>query len=384
MATSQKFDALDGLEVTGQMTVGANLAVDSDTLFVDSVNDRVGINDSTPSYPLDVNGNAQVTGGIYVGTNITHIGDADTTIGFTTNQIDITAGNVNVARANTTVLSIQAGSGIAVRDVTGGAAASEFQSNSSKPNGSIGANFVYTHVVEAAGEKASGGSAIVLGQIDYTGSGTWSNTSSDNIKFVLGGADNYNFSTTNANFYNNNLINVTDITVANSISHVGDNNTYFQFNSNDSARIVTNGSQRFVANNSGVFVSGALDVSTDITARRLTVEDYFIETTSTAPGGTAVTIDCNVGSVVEFTPSGAYSVDFTNLPTNGTSAFTLVINNNGTAREATWPGSGEDDAIYWAESVEPPASAGYDIYNFIVINGKIYGSLSIRNAGWAQ
>ena len=125
-------------------------------------------------------------------------------------------------------------------------------------------------------------------------------------------------------------------------------------------------------------------MSTDITTRRIQAEDYFIETTVDNGSGTSVTLNCNSGSVHEFEPTGDYSVDFSNLPSTGTSAFTLVVNNNGTAREATWPAEIEGDAIYWAESVEPPASAGYDIYNFVVVNGKVYGSLSIRNAGWAQ
>ena len=48
------------------------------------------------------------------------------------------------------------------------------------------------------------------------------------------------------------------------------------------------------------------------------------------------------------------------------------------------PAEVNDNAIFWAESVEPPASVGIDIYNFVVVGGQVYGSLSIRNAGWAQ
>lgn len=383
MATSQKFDALDGLEVTGQMTVGANLAIDTDTLFVDSVNDRVGINDSTPDYSLDVFGNARVTSEILVGTDIQHDGDIDTKIAFTPDQIDLQAGGLTSQLVlDTTDVSISNGQGLAVRGIV--PTASEFQTNSNRDTGAIGANFIYTSFIEASAEKDLGSTGIAIGQIDYTGSGSWSNNNSDAIKVISGGADQYTFNSSEADFHSNDLIGVKDIAIANSLYHTADTNTYFQFNANDSARIVTNGSVRLVANTTGVHVVGALDVSTDLVARRITVEDYFIETTTTAPGGTSVTIDCNSGSVFEFTPTNNYSVDFTNLPTSGTSAFTLVINNNGTAREATWPDEIEGDAIYWAESVEPPSSAGFDIYNFIVINGKIYGSLSIRNAGWAQ
>ena len=344
MATSQKFDALDGLEVTGQMTVGANLAIDTDTLFVDSVDDRVGINDSTPEYSLDVFGNARVTSEILVGTDIQHDGDIDTKIAFTDNQINLEAGGLTSQLVlDTTDISISNGQGLAVRGIV--PTASEFQTNSNRQTGAIGANFIYTSFIEASAEKDLGSTGIAIGQIDYTGSGSWSNNNSDAIKLISGGADQYTFNSSSANFHSNDLIGVKDIAIANSLYHTSDTNTYFQFNANDSAQIVTNGSVRLVANTSGVHVVGTLDVSTDLVARRITVEDYFIETTTTAPGGTSVTIDCDAGSVVEFTPTNNYSVDFTNLPTSGTSAFTLVINNNGTAREATWPDEIEGDAI---------------------------------------
>jgi len=43
-------------------SASGDAAFDTDTLFVDVSTDRVGINDSTPSYSLDVNGTARVTG----------------------------------------------------------------------------------------------------------------------------------------------------------------------------------------------------------------------------------------------------------------------------------------------------------------------------------
>ena len=39
MATSQQFDALDGLKITGGLEVGGNVAIDSDTLFIDALNE---------------------------------------------------------------------------------------------------------------------------------------------------------------------------------------------------------------------------------------------------------------------------------------------------------------------------------------------------------
>ncbi len=56
---------------------GGDFQVDTDTLFVDASADRVGINDSTPSYPLDVNGIIRTQGdnkgGGLLGTQFTNI-----------------------------------------------------------------------------------------------------------------------------------------------------------------------------------------------------------------------------------------------------------------------------------------------------------------------
>jgi hypothetical protein len=44
------------VEVGGELTVSGNVAVDTDTLFVDSVNDRVGVGTNSPNEPLDIYG----------------------------------------------------------------------------------------------------------------------------------------------------------------------------------------------------------------------------------------------------------------------------------------------------------------------------------------
>jgi len=390
-ATSQKFDTLDGLVVTGSMEVGANLAVDTNVLFVDTVNNRVGINDSSPSYPLDVVGTAQITGGLYIGTNITHVGDTDTTIGFSNNQIDITAGNANIASANTTMLSINAGDGIQVRGVS---PTSTFATNTEKADGGIGVNSINTSMILSQDDTATG---IIFGALtnddvpDPNFGGTWSSTSADEISIIIGDRrrayfDNDGLHFSNLSASDNTIDGVDNVGILSSITHSGDVATKLEFDATASIRLVSNGSERLKVNATQTYISGDLDVTTDIMARRIQVEDYFKETVVAASTGNSVNINVNSGSVYTFTPNANYSVDFTNFPTAAgeAAAFTLVIDNNGTAREATWPGELEGDAIYWAESVEPPSSSGIDIYNFVVIAGKIYGSLSIRNAGWAQ
>ena len=54
------------LGVSGVATLSANLVVDATTLFVDAVNNRVGIRNSVPVNALTVNGITDTTGSIYI------------------------------------------------------------------------------------------------------------------------------------------------------------------------------------------------------------------------------------------------------------------------------------------------------------------------------
>lgn len=45
------------LQITGDVAITANLAVDTNVLYVDTVDNRVGVGTATPDFPLDVNGN---------------------------------------------------------------------------------------------------------------------------------------------------------------------------------------------------------------------------------------------------------------------------------------------------------------------------------------
>ena len=69
-------DALKHSQGTGSgidLQSSGNFAFDTDTLYVDSVNDRVGVNDSSPNYSLDISGNDGVmlgAGGIFEKVNI--------------------------------------------------------------------------------------------------------------------------------------------------------------------------------------------------------------------------------------------------------------------------------------------------------------------------
>lgn len=69
-----------GNAITDTVTVTAILNVDSGVLYVDPTNDRVGINDTTPSEALDVTGNALISGTLGVTGNSTFTGDVITSI----------------------------------------------------------------------------------------------------------------------------------------------------------------------------------------------------------------------------------------------------------------------------------------------------------------
>jgi len=53
--------------VGGDSTIGGDLTVDTNTLYVDSTNNRVGIGNAAPTQALDVTGDIVTSGGVYLG-----------------------------------------------------------------------------------------------------------------------------------------------------------------------------------------------------------------------------------------------------------------------------------------------------------------------------
>ena len=56
-------DGSNRLQVSGNAAIAGNLNVDGNTLTVDSTLNRVGVQNSSPAYNLDVNGTARINGG---------------------------------------------------------------------------------------------------------------------------------------------------------------------------------------------------------------------------------------------------------------------------------------------------------------------------------
>ena len=107
------------LSIVGGTTIGGNVAFDTDTLFIDSVNNRVGILTTTPDAALQVNGAANVAGAVKLASTLTVTGlttlngDVNTTTANASVAINVGA-NVNVstskinvgnATVNTTITS---------------------------------------------------------------------------------------------------------------------------------------------------------------------------------------------------------------------------------------------------------------------------------------
>lgn len=94
---SFSLDVNGTLRVTGATQLDGNLAIDTNVLFVDVTANRVGINDATPSYSLDVNGTAQITGAVILGSTVTVADDlaVDTDVLF----VDVSANRVGINQA---------------------------------------------------------------------------------------------------------------------------------------------------------------------------------------------------------------------------------------------------------------------------------------------
>lgn len=334
-ATSQQFDALDGLVITGKLDVGGNVAIDTNVLYVDATNNRVGIN-KIPTVAFDVSGDVNIDGGTIDG--LTQLSVDNLTL----NGTDISSSTL---MSLTTINSIElnAGSGVIKLQDSG----TEF--------GRLG--------ISGSGFKISSGASVtqaVTFQSDGDAIFAANVHISDGNMLKLGSVQNITASASGATFSANTYH-------EGSLVAGADTNTYLQFNAADSFQITTGGTVRFTANNSGVTIPGALLFDS------VASDTPFYETVQTVASRS---FDLDNGSAIICTATGGGAVTFTMPSSPGTNAFawTIKFSNSGTL---TWPAS-----VEWAEGVTPPPSTGTDLYSFFTYDGgtTIYGSLAVRNA----
>jgi hypothetical protein len=416
MATAQKFDTLDGLVVTGTLetggitssgglTLSGNLAVDTNTLFVNASTNGVAIGNTNTYGKLYIShtgANPSLSTASAQNAALTVHGSTSTIMSLGAmaaspyvNYIQVTAlgqntpypltlqpadGNVGIGTSTLSPdyrLTVNGGGakGISIWDAGSSSDALRIVTNSSSSyintitHGDTGLEFNNNSTSRGYNWSVNGVSAVEIASTRVTTFRSNVVIDGHNLDMNLGYIDDVNY-----------------MVLADAVYHDGDTNTYMQFHAADQWRVVTGGAERLEVNNSQVTINNVPLVANgqDITGKVLHATDYFEETVYNGGSGTSYVMNINNGSVHKFQPTGNYSIDFSNFPTSGAATFTLIINNNGTGREPTWPSSGEGDKIYWAEGVEPPHSSGTDIYTFYVVDGQIYGGLGLRNAGFAN
>ena len=170
-------DTLKHSQGTGpgiDMQSSGNFAFDTNTLYVDSVNDRVGINDSTPSHSLDVAGSEGVNlgcGAIFEKVNI-----------------------VGNCAANSTTIDLLTSSVWLFTSTCGGNWTPNFRGNSSTSLDSIMST---GQVIVATIISQNGGSTGYSSSMNIDGSGQtiyWSNDETPDERGGNSGYDVYQYS----------------------------------------------------------------------------------------------------------------------------------------------------------------------------------------------
>ena len=160
--------AKPGDQINGPVAVTGNLNVDTNTLFVDSANNRVGVLTASPTVPLDVVGDAKISGNLTVDTNTLVVDAANNRLG------------IGTASPGTTVDVALAGSGTPRLRVL--SSSDDPIIESQRWSGS-GVNYLSTRLVHSGGFFLQTAPAAAVGSQTFTtrltvasdGVCTWSN-----------------------------------------------------------------------------------------------------------------------------------------------------------------------------------------------------------------
>ena len=147
---------------------GTNLSIDTNTLYIDSTNNRVGIANASPSVALDVTGAAKVSGDLTVDTNTLKVDSTNNYVGIGTSS---PTSKLHVEGSGTT--------GAIVKSTGSSTASSVGAVNNSGTNGKI---LMYGSTQAAFGSLGSGEMALYS---DSAGMSIMNNNASGAIKFSL-------------------------------------------------------------------------------------------------------------------------------------------------------------------------------------------------------
>lgn len=410
----QKFDVIDGLQITGDVTI------DSTVLVVDTVSDRVGINKAPTAGALDITGrviadtatfnllptqsteatslminSSGVVGVRELGTNAFNsttydnyvswtlsadgggnqtISSGDTlqisggtlltTVASATDTVTINHDSVTLTNTNTTDAPAYGGTFTAIKSLT----VSTQGHVTGVQTTTVTIPATDNSDIKLSTDSTDGSSVYYMAFVENE-TGAQTGFTKDTIQYNSG-TNVLLVPAITSTFTGN-------ISIPESITHVNDTDTKFEFPAVDTATITVGGDERYKANSTGTTITGSLSVG-DVTSTGVTLtEGYFREdhrTLSLVPL-LGYLYDVNDGSSATHNATAAYQIAITNIPPSDTISFTLRVVNDGTAWTPTWTGSD----IEWAEGVQPPPSTGTDIYSFIAIEGTVYGSLSMRN-----
>jgi len=425
MATSQKFDILDGLETSG------NVAFDTNVLFVDAVNDRVGVGTSAPATALDVNGTATINnltldnlsaqGSEATSLMINSSGVVGTrelgTLAFSSASFD-NYSSWTIQDGDTTTYTVTSGDTLQIKGPADGIINANFTADdvltidhgavtredpattSASPNYSG----TFTHVTGVTTNSDGHVTAVATEEITLPAS----DNTDVSVSVSAAGTGTFYPMLVNGTGTKQGLIDTTGLYftaqqdllyVANTIQSGirvktpklesgTETDTHISF-ATDTISLTAGGTERFRAYGGG-------SNETVATAYGKIETEGYREGHSTIAGAAAgqnIDISSNNSAIslnISASASGVYPVDFINVPTSGGYNWTVKITNLGSGvTDIDWDafsgasGTGSM-AIRWAEGVQPPASTGIndiDIYSFYMIDGVVYASLSIRNAG---
>lgn len=341
MATAQQFDTLDGLVVTGQLDTGTltatgNVVVDTNVLYVDTVNNRIGIN-KVPAVAFDVSGDVNIDGGTIDG--LTQLSVDNITL----NNQTIECSSLLVLKSGpTNAIDLDSGAG-AVRLEKSTTEYGRFSENSGNLVIAAGSSTTNALTLQADGDAVFAANVAMSNgkKIDF-----------GSVMDITASASGATFS---ANTYHSGHL----------VHSTSDTNTHIKFN-NDQIVLTAGGNAVLTANSSTVDIG-------IISATQVVSETVVYETVQTTG---SLSMDLNSGSAIICTATGGGTVSFT-MPSGTTPSgfsWTVKFNNSGTL---TWPA-----AVKWAEGQVPPPSSGTDVYAFTTYDKgvNIYGSLAMRDA----